>query len=338
MITFESIIGVHLEISTRCNASCPLCPRNLSGYDTDLGYPIHDMSLAEAKTIFDPLFLKQIHYILINGNFGDFVTAKDGLSIIQYFVQQNANLKIQISTNGSARPNIWSELGKISNVTVGFDIDGLEDTHSLYRRNTSWQQIITNAKSFINAGGKAIWRMIVFDHNKHQVDECKKLSVMLGFKKFEIINDGRDSGPVYDKNGDYAYKLGFDKYFVDKQYPTRVEIWKDWTSYKHRNNIWPIEPTTKEKNCITKKYNEIYIAANGEVYPCCWLGFYPHSKFERHHFNDDELLKSIVKNNNANQVGIRNAIRYFTDIEAAWAKDYYKDGRLFTCDQYCTKQ
>ena len=52
MIDYSSIIRVHLEISTRCNASCPLCPRNLSGYDTDLGYPVHDMTLDEAKKIF----------------------------------------------------------------------------------------------------------------------------------------------------------------------------------------------------------------------------------------------------------------------------------------------
>jgi hypothetical protein len=115
-------------------------------------------------------------------------------------------------------------------------------------------------------------------------------------------------------------------------------VWQSWTSHKHKKRIWPIEPTTKEKICHSKKENEIYIAANGEVYPCCWLGFYPHSKFEREHFSDDELLKKLVKNNNANFVGIKKAIEYFNEIESAWEKDLYSQGRIFTCDYYCGKK
>lgn len=334
MIKYENIRRVHLELSTRCNASCPLCPRNVAGYDMDLGYPIHDMSLQEAKNIFNELFLKQLFGILINGNFGDFVTAQDGLEIVKYFTEVNPNLRIEISTNASARPKIWPELGKLKNVTVGFDIDGLEDTHHLYRRNTNWNLVIRNAKNFIAAGGNAVWRMIVFDHNRHQIEECRQLSKELGFKKFNIINDGRDSGPVYDKNGNFSYVLSDSKTSII-EYPKRAEQWYKITN---ENLPWPIEPVSKEKNCVTKLYNEIYIAANGEVYPCCWLGFYPHSNFERNHYGDDELLKKIVKNNNANLVGIQKAIEFFIEIESAWSKNFYKDGRIFTCDEYCSKK
>lgn len=332
MISYENIRRVHLEISTRCNAKCPLCPRNLAGFETDLGYPIHDMSLSEAKNIFSEPFLQQLQGILINGNFGDFVTARDGFEIVKYFTDTNPTLKIEISTNASARPKIWSELGKIKNVTIGFDIDGLEDTHHLYRQNTNWNLVISNAKNFINSGGTAIWRMIVFDHNKHQVEDCRKLSKELGFKQFNIINDGRDSGPVYNSDGNLTHILIPSTTEIKRNYPQRIETWAEWSS---RNPVWPIEPARKEKNCATKNYNEIYIAANGEVYPCCWLGFYPNSKFRRNHYGDDELLKTIVTNNNANQVGIRTAIEYFTKIEQAWQLDYYSEGRIFTCDEYC---
>ena len=335
MIKYESIRRVHLELSTRCNASCPLCPRNLAGYDMDLGYPIHDMSLAEAQTIFSEPFLKQLQGILINGNFGDFVTARDGLEIVKYFANANQNLKIEISTNASAKPKIWPELGKIKNVTVGFDIDGLEDTHHLYRQNTNWQLVLRNAKNFIDAGGIAIWRMIVFDHNQHQIEECKRLSKELGFAKFNIINDGRDSGPVYNSDGNLTHVLKSYTKLYDRNYPERIETWSEWS---RRNPNWPIEPVSKEKNCAAKNNNEIYIAANGEVYPCCWLGFYPHSNFQRNHYGDDELLKTIVKNNNANQVGIKSALEYFNAIEKAWELDYYREGRIFTCDEYCGKK
>ena len=34
---------------------------------------------------------------------------------------------------------------------------------------------IANARAFIDAGGKAEWQFIVFDHNKHQIDRLYKL-------------------------------------------------------------------------------------------------------------------------------------------------------------------
>lgn len=337
MLSYEDIKSVHLEISTRCNASCPLCPRNVFGYDMELGYPVHDMSLTEVKKIFEVNFLKQLTDVLINGNLGDFVTAREGLQIVQYFVESNSNLKILISTNGGAKPSIWSELGKLPNVSVGFAIDGLEDTHSLYRRNTNWQQVITNATNFIKSGGHAVWRMVKFDHNEHQIEECKKLSVDLGFKKFELLNDGRQAGPVYDKNGNLSYILGSDQRFGIRKYPERVEDWGFWVWDKKHFTSFPIEPKTKEKNCKSTEYKQIYITATGEVYPCCWLGFYPHSEYKRPFFGDQESLRRIALNNNALELGLKNAINYFNKIESAWQKDYYREGRLATCDAYCNK-
>lgn len=75
MYKYSDIRHVHLEISTRCNAACPGCPRNLCGVDVIDDFPLHDMTLAEAERIFIPEFLKQINKMYINGNLGDFITA-----------------------------------------------------------------------------------------------------------------------------------------------------------------------------------------------------------------------------------------------------------------------
>ena len=338
MIDYSSIIRVHLEISTRCNASCPLCPRNLSGYDTDLGYPVHDMTLDEAKKIFTVEFLKQLEKILINGNFGDFVTARDGLKIVQYFTEVNPKIEIEISTNASAKPNIWADLGKMPNVFVGFDIDGLKDTHSLYRRFTDWDLVISNAKKFIAAGGRAKWRMIKFDHNKHQIEECRRMSEELGFAEFDIVYDGRDTGPVYNREGNFSYHLGKDK----GDYPQRAEVWDEWTEVGGKPETRKIQfMTTVSKSkidCYSKKFREIYISATGEVYPCCWLGFYPKTPY-KHAWQSDmfQIAETIQSNNNALEVGIQKAIDWFKIIEERWKLDSYTKGRLYVCDQTCGK-
>jgi sulfatase maturation enzyme AslB (radical SAM superfamily) len=157
------------------------------------------MKLAQAQKIFSESFLQQLDNILINGNYGDFVTARDGVAIVEYFKTANPKLNITISTNASAMPHIWQRLGELS-VTVKFRLDGLADTHKLYRQNTNWDAIIANAGNFIKAGGTAIWTMIRFDHNKHQIDQCRQLSKQLGFSDFELIDQGRDTMPVFDKD------------------------------------------------------------------------------------------------------------------------------------------
>ena len=44
---------------------------------------------------------------------------------------------------------------------------------------------MANAKAFIEAGGKARWKMIVFKHNEHQIDEAKLLAKDMGFWEFD---------------------------------------------------------------------------------------------------------------------------------------------------------
>ena len=46
--------------------------------------------------------------------------------------------------------------------------------------------IIKNAQAFIDAGGYAVWKMIKFDHNEHQVEDCRALAKNLGFQRFDL--------------------------------------------------------------------------------------------------------------------------------------------------------
>ena len=61
MIAFNDIQDVHLEISSLCNASCSWCPRTFWGYPYNDGYPEVNLSLKQAKQIFQPEFLIQLN-------------------------------------------------------------------------------------------------------------------------------------------------------------------------------------------------------------------------------------------------------------------------------------
>lgn len=331
MIAYKDIRRVHLEISTRCNSVCPDCPRNFRGVDVfPETYPLCDMSLQQAKKIFTVPFLKQLTNILINGNHGDFVTAADALEIVEYFKYSNPALQIHISTNASARPNIWEPLGRLK-PTIEFRIDGLANTHALYRQGTDFNFIIKNATKFINAGGTAIWTMILFDHNQHQVEECRNLSKELKFERFELVDHGRNTFPVFDKNKKLSHIIGPYTGSTDFEQMVQWEyqIWRDnpGTIVK---TLGTSEPD-KKISCHAKKNSEIYIAANGEVSPCCWLGFYPTHSLRN---ASNIQIRPLVTNNNAIEHGIETAIQWFSKIEETWDKTV-PNGKIYTCNNVC---
>jgi MoaA/NifB/PqqE/SkfB family radical SAM enzyme len=332
MIAFENIRDVHLEISSLCNAACPWCPRTFWGYTFNGGYPELYLSLNDAKKIFYSEFLAQLLSIRVNGNFGDIVMNPDGADIVEYFVSSNSKLKISVSTNGGARDkNFWQRLAKTGS-RVTFALDGLADTHHLYRQNTVWSTVINNAKHFIAHGGIAEWQMIRFKHNAHQIDQCRQMSKDLGFKTFQVRSDGRDTAPVFDKHGNLTHILG------DYSGTTEFEILFE----RKKNDEVLLEDivrdrTPKQKvNCETQILGSIYIAANGDVSPCCWTGFYPrtYGKGQYHQAANAQLIPLIEKNN-ALLFPLQECIEWFRDIEFAWTYQKYEQGRLLICDDNC---
>ena len=49
--------------------------------------------------------------------------------------------------------------------------------------------------------------MVIFEHNKHQVDQCRQLSKTLGFKSFLARNSDRVNTIARDRNGEPEYEI-----------------------------------------------------------------------------------------------------------------------------------
>lgn len=330
MYNLDDIHHVHLEISSLCNAACPLCPRNFYGYEYNDGYVERNMTLAEVKQIFQPKFIQQLGEIVINGNFGDSVMNPETIDIVEYFKSCSANLTITISTNAGARnQQYWESLAKLG-IRVIFCIDGLEDTHSLYRQNTLYSTVIQNAKIFIAAGGFAIWKMIDFDHNRHQQSTAQTLSQQLGFKKFQLLDRGRNQAPVFDKNRQLSHKIGNPvEISFDRLWKSRTQdevLLKDITPTRSPTNI----------NCYAKKQKSIYISSTGDVSPCCWLGFSPKTYGHgNYHEAANKQFRDFVQENNALEHSLEHCIAWFNKIEKTWSIPTFEDGRLVICNDMC---
>jgi MoaA/NifB/PqqE/SkfB family radical SAM enzyme len=298
--------------------------------DFNVGYPVTELSLADIKHICQPNLLKQLDKgISFNGNLGDFGTARDGLEIVEYLVSHGVS--VYINTNGSMRSPEWWAKFALPGVTIGWALDGIDqETHVRYRQDTNWNTVIKHARAFIDAGGYAIWRFIPFDHNRDQEPSARLLAEAWGFKEFENIHEGRDQGPVFTRDGDFSHWLGPEQdWELDSKRMAEHHItWFDHRTVK-------LEKDTEVLNiiCQHKRLEELYIAADGTVYPCCFLGFYPGQMTHP----GNEQLSQLVKENNALEYSLEHCMSWFDSVEATWALDSIANGRLYTCVNSCNR-
>ena len=284
----NDITWLHVEPTTRCNAWCSSCGRNNSGYGLSDEVVIGDLDLDRFKEVIDKL--PNLTSVQLCGTMGDPCAGK--LINEQLKIIKDRDLDVQIHTNGSLRTkDWWQKLAKLfgNRITVWFAIDGLEDTHSIYRQATNWKKIIENAKSFIDAGGNAIWQFIPFAHNEHQIQDCMKLSTEMGFSKFEFI-----------KNASYNKKT------LDYRSGKEIDI-RPWSKHddQWRRKSKRLDKVTgnkitrskvEKKDCMHIELNSIYLSARGVISACCYIRPRPFKEGEiEHSFATKEYFPTCLK-------------------------------------------
>lgn len=331
VLTLDQIQQIHVELTTRCNARCPMCLRNFRGFDYNSGYPLTELTLNQFKQIFTQPILQQLSRgVNFNGNLGDFGLARDAIDIVEYLIQND--VLVHINTNGSMRsPEWWQQLA-LPRVSIAWALDGLADTHGLHRQDTDWNRIIQHAKAFIQAGGRAIWKFIKFNHNQHQIEQCRTMARDLGFAAFDLVDQGRDRSPVFARTGEFTHWIGDPWTSQTPEVKPMLEsmiIWYDSKTIKHDKDT-----TQLDLNCVHITTKEIYLAADGSVYPCCFLGFYPQTMQHA----DNHHIKELVYENNALEHGLERAMQWFDRVQQTWQKPSIAQGRLYTCVNSCASR
>jgi MoaA/NifB/PqqE/SkfB family radical SAM enzyme len=340
MFKFSAVKQLHLEITNNCQASCPMCSRNIHGGLPNPLLNLNEWSLADFKTIITPEVLNQIDSYYFCGNFGDPLLNNNLLDMCLYSVNTAPDVQIRIHTNGSLRnTQWWGKLAKIlsGKHTVIFAIDGFEDTNHLYRIGTNYNKIIENARAFINAGGNAEWAFIRFKHNEHQVDQARKLANEYGFKTFTMKDSSRflmdPAFPVYDKDGNTTHCLepaGVSEIkFINKQL---IENYK--TVVKNT-----------EIRCQSMEDKELYIDASRRVFPCCYIGMIPYIPLDTvpnitgiriEILNEYRSLLADLGGTTALDATVHSIREILESIpfQTVWQK-YWDEKKLITCTRSC---
>jgi MoaA/NifB/PqqE/SkfB family radical SAM enzyme len=306
----QQIDSIEIELANKCNAKCPQCPRYDTGLKLIPGLNKDELTLEDFKNID---FVDELKHISFCGATGDPIVAKDLVPIVNYIKDINPSCKITISTNGSLHDSeYWKSL---VGCDIIFGIDGLEDTHSMYRIGTSFNTVIQNAQTFIDAGGEATWQMILFAHNEHQVHECRQMSEDMGFKKFATMYSDRfsyvDHTDINTKRSIYTLKPA-------KQIFNTAE-----TKTKHNST---------SVSCMSLNMNHIFIYADGTVWPCCYLGGITswgktaHSRIE---------LSMIKKHIGTSKSIVNSKLSDILKTEEWNSWHWVTKGKLPTCRLYC---
>jgi MoaA/NifB/PqqE/SkfB family radical SAM enzyme len=273
-ISVSDIRRLEIGLTSLCNAGCPLCSRHVYGTSTVRNeLPLGSMTYENFKKVTDELgSLTNNIELTLGGVYGDPIACPSILDILKYAV--NFYKKITVDTNGGIKSvDFWKELGVLSQLhdnklEVKFSIDGLSDTNSLYRINTSYEKIMDNARNFINAGGYASWKFIVFKHNEHQIDTAKKLSKEMNFKKFRILHTNRfpNGGKQFVESDAYSNKINSVVHYV-----TKSGFLLEPSSLAEVSNK---EQRIADKtiiNCKSIEQGYLYISHDFKLWPCCYF-------------------------------------------------------------------
>lgn len=279
---------LHVEPSSYCNASCPGCPRNGYGYPLKGFFKETNLSLS----YFEDLFTKftNINFITYCGNHGDPMMNPDIAGIVE-----TANCSQNISTNGGiGRLETYKRLAKL-NCEIIFGIDGLADTNHLYRQGVKWDNLINRVRTFVEAGGKAIWQFILFDHNKHQLYDARRLSEEMGFADFFYKDSGTDFMPVIGKDKKITHWI-LPANGSQQPYEFNVE---DYLAMRERGDKTNLLYKAESIDCEHER-GWMYINAEGELFPCCYQGF-GHPDRPKYRLEDFPKLKASWSTDSCNQ-------------------------------------
>lgn len=309
MWTSENLEWIDIELTSFCNIKCKGCFRVLSNYSEQiLNKTFLDLDIIKEK--FKKEMFPNIKIINFCGSVDEPTTHPQFFEIIRHFASWGCH--INIATNGSLRSKQWwHDLAKLlpSSHRVTWGIDGSDELSEVYREGSNFKKVEENYRSFISAGGQAVWQFIVFEHNEHQLNEAKQKAKEEGFKDFKTIISHR----------------------------------KDTKTIKHKKESSTEKITDNEKPCISCKYGNqkrIFVNHMGNVIPCCHLNS-KMLEFSVSNKVKDKFEEILEKNNYMNSINLLNvsldeAINssVWNNIKESWTDEV----RIPRCESVCAEK
>jgi MoaA/NifB/PqqE/SkfB family radical SAM enzyme len=333
----EKIKKIQFELSNFCNASCIGCRRS----DPVTLTPRYDLANLDStfvsleviqSLINDPLF-DDVYELEFCGTIDEPLAHPKFIEILNLFSAKRTNLFIRIHTNAAVRNEFFyielvEALSKFEKHEVRFSIDGLEESHRLYRGDLDYKKIMEHAQQFINYGGDAVWQMLQFPWNEHEIDECTRIAKEMGFRKIVVRRDRTHSS---------EFSTIEIKSLRDKKTPSNFrEAPVDFKLPEEKDEVI---------SCHYSKEGMIFMNYQGRIFPCCFL-----SNLELINFTSraQQFFDKIYATHGAdfNDLHVRSLTEimnnrwYQQDLTASWQNEFSDkvNPKLIVCSQSCGKK
>ncbi len=226
------------------------------------------MTLSDFKRFSPPELLRNIKMAYFCGNFGDPAVVPDMQDILDWCWQVNPDLELKLFSNCSVRSvNWWRDLGELTsdrNFSLIAAIDGAsQETNRRYRVRTDFDRIMANTAAFIGAGGNAEWRMLVFRHNEHEVENAKHMAAERGFSLFRAYPSNRFGSA---KAFEYTHK--------DEAFTLEPPTAKIPPKSSNTHSLVGQKPPDTEViiECEALRTSSAFVDFLGYLTPCCHIG------------------------------------------------------------------
>ena len=269
----DTVSNLQIDMTSHCNARCAGCVRQVNGTTTvKPELPLTNFSLDVWKRLATQdtrgWFIKEL---VLNGNWGDPMMHPNLVEMLDTWVEHHPETFLIIHTNGSMRSlDFWHKLGKtcrkFPNHMIMFAIDGLEDTHSIYRVRTKYNKILENIKSFTNAKGRAKVIMTAFEHNKHQIKQVEEVAKSLGCIEFEVreshLPHTVQDGVTIEETDIETYQVQFAEHNWPMSDARDAEIYNE------------IQLPRFDTKCPWYNDRQVQIDPWMQVWPCCHVSHF----------------------------------------------------------------
>lgn len=259
-LDLSTIEVAELDLTTMCNARCPLCFRQSKSF------PARFQNLKfcrPASEIVSQLEkdLPALKTIFLIGQMSEPTTHPEFLDIVKC-LKETMHLKVKICTNGGLHDEqYWSDIGLLldqSNDEVWFSICGsTEEMHSRYRVGTSLQTILKNAAALREVSKVDCAKFIVFKYNYDDITSSKfKAQIASQFTKVEWL----DTNIELDAESKYAE--------IDEGLLPRSEVLASHKRAMAIADFCQTRGSMVDISCQSLFDKQIQIDPFGNIFPC----------------------------------------------------------------------
>ena len=255
----NEILDIELELTTYCNADCPLCYRNYKTFKEHYPKTI-SRDLETIKK--DINKFPNLNFIKLVGSISEPTLYRNFFELVKFI--KSKHIRIEICTNGDTHNENngiwWFELGELlgEEDSVFFSICGsTQELHEVYRIGTNLDNIKHNASQLRKAKKIDYAQCIRFEYNSNNFDSDNFLKSISEFSNIYMTE-------TYLKKdqSNYTNQKNLNKLLPNlKKQQDYIKVEKYATKlYKNKIN--------QGNDCMAFNEKSLQIDINGKIYPC----------------------------------------------------------------------